>query len=576
MWYAAYSSTYEDGPLLRLVECVPNFSEGRDKSVIDAITAEFDRAQGVELVDVDPGEATNRTVVTVIGEPDAMVDAAFNAIKKAAELIDMRQHKGAHPRMGATDVCPFVPVSGITMEECAELAKRLGRRVGEELGIWVYLYDQAATKEEWRNLANVRQGEYESLKDRVGDPKWKPSFGPAELNERAGATAIGAREFLIAYNINLNTRDKSYASDIASNLREHGRVKREGDTHPFYIKGDIVFDKKGSKINIPGIFKHCRAVGWFIEEYGRAQISINLTNYKITPPHIVLEEARKQALERGLLVTGSEVVGLIPLEAMLMAGRYYLEKQLKSPGIPEEQIVATAIQSMGLRDVGPFDPDKKIIEYRFRNSGRLASLDQRDFANELSSDSPAPGGGSVAALAGALSAALAAMVSNLTFNKKGYEKYNEEMKQVGVKGQAIKDFLLQAIDRDTDAFNQVMAAMRAPEEEREEAIEEANKQATLVPLEVLRESLAALRIAKVAAEKGNRNTVSDAGVAGLMGRAGAEGAFYNVLINLKNIKDSGFVTLTRKQAEEYLSEATELAEQISTAVRKELGFSDKN
>ncbi len=379
--------------MLRLVECVPNFSEGRDRSVIDAITAEFDKAQGVELVDVDPGEATNRTVVTVIGEPDAMVEAAFHAIKKAAELIDMRQHKGAHPRMGATDVCPFVPVSGIAMEECAELASRLGRRVGEELGIWVYLYDQAATKEEWRNLANVRQGEYEGLKDRVGDPQWKPSFGPAELNERAGATAIGAREFLIAYNISLNTRDKSYASDIASNLREHGRVKREGDTHPFYIKGDIVFDKKGNKINIPGIFKHCRAVGWFIEEYGRAQISINFTNYKITPPHIVLEEARKQALERGLLVTGSEVVGLIPLEAMLMAGRYYLEKQFKSPGVPEEQIVATAIQSMGLRDVASFEPDQKIIEYRFRKPGRLASLDQRDFADELSSGSPAPGGG---------------------------------------------------------------------------------------------------------------------------------------------------------------------------------------
>ena len=562
--------------MLRLVECVPNFSEGRDKGVIDAITAEFDRAQGVELVDVDPGEATNRTVVTVIGEPDAMLDAAFHAIRKAAELIDMRQHKGAHPRMGATDVCPFVPVSGITMDECAELAKRLGRRVGEELGIWVYLYDQAATREEWQNLANVRQGEYESLKDRVGDPKWKPSFGPKELNDRAGATAIGAREFLIAYNINLNTRDKSYASDIASNLREHGRVKREGNTHPFYIKGDIVFDKKGNKTNIPGLFKHCRAVGWYIEEYGRAQISINLTNYKVTPPHIVLEEARKQALERGLLVTGSEVVGLIPLEAMLMAGRYYLDQQLKSPGVPEEQMVATAIQSMGLRDVGSFDPDKKIIEYRFRKPGRLASLNQRDFVNELSSDSPAPGGGSVAALAGALSAALSAMVSNLTYNKKGYEEFNEEMKQVGVTGQTVKDFLLQAIDRDTDAFNQVMAAMRVPEEERGTALEEANKQATLVPLEVLRESLAALRIAKVAAKKGNRNTVSDAGVAGLMGRAACEGAFYNVMINLKGIQDSDFATSTRKQAEEYISEATELADQVSAAVRKELASSGEN
>jgi glutamate formiminotransferase/formiminotetrahydrofolate cyclodeaminase len=418
----------------------------------------------------------------------------------------------------------------------------------------------------------VRQGEYESLKDRVGEPKWKPDFGPIELNERAGATAIGAREFLIAYNINLNTRDKSYASDIASNIRDSGRVKRDGDTHPFYIKGDIVFDKKGNKINIPGIFEHCRAVGWFIEEYGRAQISINLTNYKITPPHIVLEEVRKQALERGLVVTGSEVVGLIPLEAMLAAGRYYLEKQLKSPGVPEEQIVGTAIQSMGLRDVSDFDPDKKIIEYRFCQKGRLVSLDQRDFVNELSSDSPAPGGGSVAALAGALGAALGAMVSNLTFNKKGYEGLNEEMKQIGVKGQAIKEFLLQAIDRDTDAFNEVLAAMRAPDEEREKAIEEANKLATLVPLEVLRESLEALRIAKVAADRGNRNTVSDAGVAGLMGHAGAQGAFYNVMTNLKNIKDADFVSSTRRQAEDYMSEATKLADGVSAAVREELGY----
>ena len=555
---------------MKLVECVPNFSEGHDRSIIDQITAEFDRAQGVELVDVDPGEATNRTVVTVIGEPDAMVEAAFNAIKKATELIDMRQHEGAHPRMGATDVCPFVPVSGITMEECAELARRLGKRVGKELGFWVYLYDQAASKKEWSNLAKVRQGEYESLKDRVGEPKWKPDFGPSELNERAGATAIGAREFLIAYNINLNTRDKSYASDIASNIRESGRVKREGDIQPFYIKGKIVFDENGKKIYLPGKFQHCRAVGWLIEEYGLAQISINLTNYKITPPHTVLEEARQQARERGLIVTGSEIVGLIPLEAMLIAGRHYLDKQLKSHGVPEEQIVQTAIQSMGLRDVAPFDPDQKIVEYRFKKKGRLAGMDQKEFADVLSTDSPAPGGGSVAALAGALSAALTAMVSNLTFNKTGYKDFNEEMKDIGVKGQRIKEFLLDAIDRDTEAFNQVMAAMRSPEEDRERALEEANKQATLVPLEVLRKSLEALIIAKVAAEKGNRNTVSDAGVAGLMGRAGAEGAFYNVSINLNNMKAPDFVTSTRKLAEDYLAEATRYSDEIAAAVRKAL------
>jgi glutamate formiminotransferase/formiminotetrahydrofolate cyclodeaminase len=456
------------------------------------------------------------------------------------------------------------------MEECAELARRLGKRVGEELGFWVYLYDQAASKEEWTNLAKVRQGEYESLKDRVGDPNWKPDFGPAELNEKAGATAIGAREFLIAYNINLNTRDKSYASDIASNIRESGRVKREGDIHPFYIKGDIVFDENGKKIYLPGKFQHCRAVGWLIEEYGLAQISINLTNYKITPPHIVLEEARRQATERGLIVTGSEIVGLIPLEAMLMAGRFYLDKQLKSHGVPEEQIVQIAIQSMGLRDVAPFEPDQKIIEYRFKKKGRLAGMDQKEFADELSTDSPAPGGGSVAALAGALSAALTAMVSNLTFNKTGYKEFNDDMKTIGVKGQRIKEFLLEAIDRDTEAFNQVMVAMRAPEEDRERAMEEANKQATLVPLEVLKESLEALRIAKVAAEKGNRNTVSDAGVAGLMGRAGAEGAFYNVVINLNNMKASDFVTSTRQEAESCLDEATKCSDEIAAMVRKAL------
>ncbi len=373
------------------------------------------------------------------------------------------------------------------------------------------------------------------------------------------------------YNINLNTRDRSYASDIASNLRQSGRVKRDGDIHPFYIKGDIVLDDEGKKIHIAGKFSHCRAVGWVIEEYGRAQISINLTNYKVTPVHIVLEDVRKQAQERGLLVTGSEIVGLVPLEAMLTAGRYYLDLQLKSPGVPQEQIVETAIQSMGLRDVAPFEPEKKIVEYRFRSKGRLVGMDQQEFASELSTDSPAPGGGSVAALAGALSAALTAMVSNLTFNKKGYKEVHDEMFAIGVKGQSLKDFLLQAIDRDTEAFNQVLVAMRAPDEERKNALEAANKQATLVPLEVLRESVEALKIAKVAAEKGNRNTVSDAGVAGLMGRAGAEGAFYNVVFNLNNMEVPDFVDSTRRQAEQYLAEATQLSEEISGLVRKALG-----
>ncbi|MCX8160442.1 MAG: glutamate formimidoyltransferase [Candidatus Saccharicenans sp.] len=535
---------------MKIVECVPNFSEGRDRAKIQAIVREIESTPGVKLLDVDPGEATNRTVVTFIGSPEAVKEAAFKAISRAAELIDMSQHKGAHPRIGATDVCPFVPVSGVTMEDCVRLANELGQRVGEELGIPVYLYEEAATRPERKNLASIRAGEYEGLADKLQDPNWKPDYGPAVFNPRAGATVIGAREFLIAYNINLNTRDRKIAQEIASHLRESGRPKRDK-------KGNIVYDKKGQPVKVPGKFKAVKAVGWYIDEYGIAQISINFTNYKITPPHVVFDEACRLAEKMGVRVTGSELVGLIPLEALLMAGRHYLEKQGKSPGVPNKELVRIAVRSLGLSDIVPFDPAKKIIEYQFPPDEKsLIRLGLNEFVDELSMDSPAPGGGSVAALCGSLSAALSSMVANLTVGKKGYEQVFEEMKMVALKGQKLKDELLQAVDQDTRAFNRVMEAYRLPKtteeqaKEREEAIENANKEATLVPLSVLEKSLELVELATLAASRGNKNSVSDAGVAGLVARSSGLGAYYNVRINLPGIKDEKFKKRTVARAEQ--------------------------
>jgi glutamate formiminotransferase/formiminotetrahydrofolate cyclodeaminase len=554
--------------MMKLVECVPNFSEGRDLAKIEQITGEISSTDGVTLLDVDPGKDTNRTVVTLVGTPEGVVEAAFKAIAKAAEVIDMSRHKGAHPRMGATDVCPFVPVSGVTMEDCVELARKLGKRVGEELGIPVYLYEHAASKPERRNLANVRSGEYEGLADKLKDPEWKPDFGPAEFKPAAGATAMSAREFLIAYNINLNTRDTKIAKEIAFSIREKGRLKRDANRK-------IVRDENGKGIRVPGKFKECKAVGWYMEDFGRAQISINFTNYKITPPHLVFDEACELAVELGARVTGSELVGLIPIRALLDAGRHYLGKQGKSTGVPERELIHMAILSLGLNDLYPFEKDTKIIEYRVRGGETLVGMKVNDFTDLLSTDAPAPGGGSVAALCGALSGALSAMVGALTHGKKGYEEAFDEAEAVSVEGQKLKDEFLADVDRDTDAFNQVMAAARLPKKTDEDkaarkaAMEEANKQATLVPLDVLRRTWDASQLARRIAAKGNKNSVSDAGVAALTARTAAEGAYLNVAINLPGIEDEKFRTDTLKEAKdirkkviEHTEETVRIAEKI--------------
>jgi glutamate formiminotransferase/formiminotetrahydrofolate cyclodeaminase len=555
---------------MKLVECVPNFSEGRDQEKIKAIVREIEAVPGVKLLDVDPGESTNRTVVTFLGTPEAVQEAAFRSIAKAAEVIDMRGHKGAHSRIGATDVCPFVPVSGVTMEDCVRLAEELGARVAGELGIPVYLYESAARTRERRNLATVRAGEYEGLPEKFKDSRWAPDFGEPVFNPKSGATVIGAREFLIAYNINLNTRDRKLAHEIALSLRESGRAKRDKD-------GNVVKDGRGNAVKVPGKFKEVKSVGWYIEDYGLAQISVNFTNYRITPVHVVFDEARKLAAKLGLRVTGSELVGLIPKEALLMAGRYYLGKQGKSPGVPEDELIRTAIRSLGLNDVSPFDPEKKIIENQFEKDGNsLVGLTLREFANELSMDSPAPGGGSVAALCGALSAALSAMVANLTVGKKGYEDVREEMIATAVTAQEIKDGLLEAVDRDTRAFNKVMEAFRLPKTtpeqsvEKERAVEAANKEATLIPLEVLDKAVKALALARMAAAKGNKNSVSDAGVAGLVGQAAGEGAYYNVLINLAGIKDAKFVADVRRRAERLMKALDREAKAVRTILARSL------
>ena len=533
---------------MKLVECVPNFSEGRDAEKIKAITREIEAVPGVKLLDVDPGASTNRTVVTFVGPPEAVAEAAVRAIGRAAEVIDMRTHTGAHPRLGATDVCPFVPVSGVTMEDCVRLAGEVGRRVAEELGIPVYLYEAAARRPERRNLATVRAGEYEGLAEKLKDPRWAPDFGPAVFHPKAGATIVGAREFLVAYNFNLNTRDRKLAHEIALSLRESGRAKRDKD-------GNVVKDAKGRTVTVPGRFKDVKSVGWYVEDYGLAQISVNFTNYKKTPIHVVFDEASRLAAKLGLRVTGSELVGLIPKEALLMAGRYYLEKQGKSPGLPEAELVRMAVRSLGLSDVVPFEPEKKIIEYRVRETApALVDMTLRGFADELSMDSATPGGGSVAALCGALAAGLAAMVANLTVGKKGYEEVGGDMAATAVAAQALKDAFLEAVDRDTRAFNKVMDAFRLPKttpeqaEEKERAVEAANKEATLVPLEVLERAVEAARLARTAAAEGNRNSLSDAGVAGLAAQAAGEGAYDNVLINLQGIRDAEFAARVRRQS----------------------------
>lgn len=555
---------------MKLVECVPNFSEGRDLEKIKIITKEIETTKEVQLLDVDPGESTNRTVVTFIGTPEGVLEAAFKAIRKAAEVIDMSKHSGAHSRMGATDVCPFVPVSGVSMEDCVELANRLGERVARDLKIPVYLYESAARTPERRNLATVRAGEYEGLEEKLKDPDWAPDYGEAVFIPKSGATAVGAREFLIAYNINLNTSDRKSAQHIALNLRERGRAKRDDE-------GKIVRDADGKSINVPGKFKEVKAVGWYVEDYRIAQISINFTNYHVSPPHLVFDEAVKEAEEIGCRVTGSELVGLIPKEALLMAGRYYLKKQGRSAGVPEEELIRFASLSLGLNDVSSFDPGKKIIEYQFKEvEDSLNDKTLRGFANELSMDSPAPGGGSTAALCGALSASLSAMVSNLTVGKKEYEKVQDLVKDLAEQGQILKDELLRAIDLDTLAFNRVMDCFRLPKKTAEQkqgridAIEAATKEATRIPFGVLKDCVTALKLAQEVALNGNENSLSDAGVAALVAQAGAEGAYYNVLINLPDIQDPDFTKEMETAATAYRSEAIVLGDEMRTILENRL------
>jgi len=556
---------------MKIIECVPNISEGKNPAIYNAVAKECETVKGVKLLDIDPGATTNRTVITFAGPPELIGEAAFAVIKKAKELIDMRGHKGEHPRFGAADVCPFVPVAGVTMEDCAEIARQLAKRVGEELGVWVYLYEFAASKPQWRNLAEVRKGEYESLPGRVGRPEWKPDFGPEQLDSKFGAVAIGARKFLVAYNINLNSTNKKLANDIAYNIREKGRSQRE-----YYPDGPIIRKPDGKPVKQLGTFANCKAGAWIIPEYNRAQITMNLTDIDNTPVHKVFEEVDKQAFERGMRVTGSEIVGLVPLQAMLEAGRHYLRKQGLSAAVSEAELVKTAVLSLGLNDVSPFRPEEKIVEYRFRRAQSLAGMKLSEFADTLASEAPAPGGGSTAALCGALAAALAVMVSNLTFGKNNYKEAWREMEDAGCKGQELKAWFLTAIDRDTDAFNAVMDAARLPKRTEAEktiqaaALETANKNAAFVPLEVLEKTIEVIPLLKAVAERGNVNSVSDAGVGAHCALTCAESAALNVRINLPGVSDQAFKDDCLARMNEALDEVRKSCKEVVEIVEGKL------
>ncbi len=562
----------------KLIECVPNFSEGRDQNVIRQITEAIESVDGVSLLDVDPGASTNRTVVTFVGSPDAAVEAAFRAIKKAAELIDMRKHKGAHPRMGATDVCPFIPVSNVSWEEAIACANRLGKRIGDELKIPVYLYEKAAKNKSRSNLSIIRAGEYEGFFEKIRQPEWKPDFGPGIFSEKSGATVIGVRDFLVAYNANLNTKSVRRANAVAFDVREQGRPKTE-DATPW---GKPVLDANGEPVRIPGMLKHVKAIGWFVTEYGIAQVSMNLTNIEETPLHAAFDACCESAARRGLRVTGSEIVGMVPKKCLVDAGRYFLHKQRWSEGTSEEELIDVAIRSMGLSELKPFDPKEKVIEFKIESAEpkrSLAKMNLREFCNETLSDSPAPGGGSVAALMGALGASLGGMVANLSAGKRGWDDKLEYFSDWAVKAQQLKDELLALVDEDTSAFNKVMDAFALPKESAEEkaarsaAIEQATKYAAEVPLKVMETASKSYELLVAMVERGSPASVSDVGVGALAIRACIEGAALNVRINLEQLKDEKFKAVLADKIQNVRADSAVNFKKISQAVESKLSKS---
>jgi len=559
----------------KLIECVPNFSEGRDQNVIRQITDAIESVDGVSLLDVDPGASTNRTVVTFVGSPDAAVEAAFRAIKKASELIDMRKHKGAHPRMGATDVCPFIPVSNVSWDEVIACANRLGQRVGDELKIPIYLYEKAAKNQSRSNLSVIRGGEYEGFFEKIRQPEWKPDFGPEIFSEKSGATVIGVRDFLVAYNVNLNTKSVRRANSVAFDVREQGRVKTEDGTP----SGKPVLDANREPIRIPGMLKHVKAIGWFVKEYGIAQVSMNLTDIEETPLHAAFDACCESAARRGLRVTGSEIVGMVPKKSLVDAGRYFLRKQKWSEGVSDEELIDIAIRSMGLSELKPFDPKGKVIEFKIESAEpkrSLAKMNLREFCNETLSDSPAPGGGSVAALMGALGASLGGMVANLSAGKRGWDDKLEYFSNWAVTAQQLKDELLALVDEDTAAFTEVMDAFALPKESAEEkaaraaAIAKATKYAAEVPLKVMETASKSYELLAEMAERGNPASVSDIGVGALATRACIEGAALNVKINLAQLKDEKFKTASLKRIEQISTDSDTQFEKISQVVASKL------
>jgi len=547
----------------QLIECVPNFSEGRDLNIIRQITDRIESVEGIKLLNVDPGNATNRTVVTFVGEPDAVIEAAFRGIEKASELIDMSKHKGEHPRMGATDVCPLIPISGITMEETVVFAKKLGEKVGKNLNIPVYLYEAAQSNPAKKNLSVIRAGEYEGFFTKIKQADWKPDFGPAEYSAKSGATVIGARDFLVAYNANLNTTSVRRANSVAFDIRENGRkVKNE----------------KGEEIVQPGSCKSVKAIGWYIEEYGIAQVSMNLTNINITPLHVAFDECVKSAYNRGMRVTGSELVGLVPLKSLTDAGKYFLEKQQRSTGVSETELIRIAIKSLGLDELSPFKPEERIIEYQLRDKSdeKLVSMSLVDFADETASESPAPGGGSVSAYVGALGISLATMVANLSSHKKGWDDRWKEFSGWADKGQQIKKTLIALVDEDTRAFNQIMNAFGLPKgtdqekKDRTDAIQAATKNAIEVPMKVMRTCFDSMSVIEEMVKEGNPNSVTDAGVGALCARSAVIGAYLNVKVNGSGLKDQEYMEKILKEADALVKSAEKKEAEILAIVNTKI------